>query len=182
MNITTWLQVRYPQLFTESKESVVLDHCLCNVFSEKRKKVETILPRMSEDFDKRLLNLLENEKIENVESSYSVVRSLFDNRKLQYSFSAVMVLTLTFVMVGKVNKSETRINESAGVILENSSYLNEPTSIDLSENYQKKILVDHIKNDPASIYGLKELELYYQKTGRGSAAEEVHYLINAAEN
>ncbi|MCZ8157987.1 MAG: hypothetical protein O9264_17835 [Leptospira sp.] len=137
---------------------------------------------MSEDFDKRLLNLLENEKIENVESSYSVVRSLFENRKLQYSFSAVMVLTLTFVMVGKVNKSETRINESAGVILENSSYLNEPTSIDLSENYQKKILVDHIKNDPASIYGLKELELYYQKTGRGSAAEEVHYLINAAEN
>ncbi len=182
MNIRTWLQARYPQLFTESRETVIVENCLCSMFSEKRKKEETILPRMSEDFDKRLLNLLQNEKLEQSPETYSSLRNLFENRNLQYSFSAVLLVTLTFVTLTRMGKNESTIPESAGVILENSSYLNEPASIDLSENYQRKVLIDHIRKEPTSIEGLRELELYYQKTGRGSAADEVHYLINEAEN
>jgi len=152
------------------------------MFSEKKKKEETILPRMSDDFDKRLMILLQNEKIEQPAETFSTLRNLFENRNLQYSFSAVLVITLAFVTVSRLNKNESTLNESAGVVLENTSYLNEPASIDLSENYQRKILIDHIKKEPGSIGGLRELELYYQKTGRGSAADEVHFLINEAEN
>jgi hypothetical protein len=152
------------------------------MFSEKRKKEETILPRMSDDFDKRLMNLLQNEKLEQSPDTFSSLRNLFENRNLQYSFSAVLVVTLTFVMVSRYNKGESTITESAGVVLENSSYLNEPASIDLSENRERKTLIDHIKSEPGSVKGLRELEQYYQKTGRGSAAEEVHFLIEQAEN
>ena len=182
MNIITWLQARYPELFSESKENVKLENSICCMFSEKRKKEETIMPRLSEDFDKRLFNLLQNEKITPSSERESILRNLFENRNIQYSFSAVMILSLTFVMVSRYSKNESTLPESAGVVLENSSYLNEPTSIDLSESYQRKILVDHIRKEPASIQGLKELETYYHKTGRESAADEVHFLINAAEN
>ncbi|TGL58165.1 hypothetical protein EHQ58_12355 [Leptospira ognonensis] len=182
MNIATWLRARYPQLFTESHESVVVENCLCSMFSEKRKKEETILPRMSDDFDTRLMNLLQNEKIEQAPETFSTLRNLVENRNLQYSFSAVLVITLAFVSVSRLNKNESSLQESAGVVLENTSYLNEPASIDLSDNYQRKALIDHIKKEPGSIGGLRELELYYEKTGRGTAAKEIHYLIGEAEN
>jgi hypothetical protein len=182
MNIKNWLNARYPHLFTESKETVVIENCLCSLFSEKRKKEEKVLPHLSGDFDTRLMNLLQNEKIEQSTESYSILRNIFENRNLQYSLSAVMVVTLTFVMVSRYNKNESTLNESAGVVLENTSYLDAPTSIDLSENYQRKMLVDKIKSEPASLMGLRELEEYYKKTGRAGAAEEIHFLIESAEN
>ncbi|GBF49644.1 hypothetical protein LPTSP4_11600 [Leptospira ryugenii] len=182
MKLSTWLRIRYPQFFTESKESVVLDNCLCSSFREKRQKEETILPRMSQDFDTRLLALLREEKIAPIDEQISFVRRWLENRNLQYSVSFAMVLTLALVLVSRYSSQESRLPDTAGVVLENSSYLNEPTSMELSDSHHKRVFVDSLKRDPASIQGLKGLEVYYQKTGRGSAAEEVRLLIESAEN
>ncbi|TGN20186.1 LIMLP_12425 family protein [Leptospira idonii] len=182
MNIRNWLRAQYPHLFPDEKESVVLESRLCNLFSEVRKKEDTIMPRMSNDFDTRLANLLQNEKLEPLSSpSYSALRNILENKRFQYSFSAAMLVSLVFVMVSRYSPGESNSLDSAGVVLDNTSYLNEPTSIDFSNRDQTKVLVDRLKNEPASIHGLKELEAYYSQTGRGNVAEEIHYLIEAAE-
>ncbi|MDF3819189.1 hypothetical protein P3G55_04730 [Leptospira sp. 96542] len=183
MNLRNWLRAQYPYLFTDEPESVILENKICNLFQEVRKKEETILPRMSNDFDTRLLNVLQSTPIEAKNLPVSAtLREWFENRSVQYSFSAVMALSLVFVLVGRMNQDQTPVSDSAGVVIEqNTSYMNEPASIDMSENYQKRMLVDHLRSNPDALGGLKELETYYTRTGRESAAEEIHFLIESVE-
>lgn len=185
MNLKNWLRAQYPSLFSDEPETVVLENKICNLFQEVRKKEETILPRMSADFDKRLLNLLEAVPLDKQQSIglREYLREWMENRSVQYSLSAIMVVSLVFVVFGRYNQQTNIVSDSAGVVIEeNTSYLNEPTSIDLSESYQKRVLVDRLKSAPNSVYGLRELELYYEKTGRGQAASEIRYLINSIED
>lgn len=181
MNIRNWLRAQYPHIFSDEKESVVLESHLCNLFTELRKKEETIMPRMSSDFDTRLANLLQSERIESPSANrFLFIKNVLENRNLQYSFSTVMLLSLVIVFASRYSSTETKLNDSAGVVIDNTSYLNEPTSIDLSAGSQKQEFINRLKTEPTSISGLKELETYYLNTGRGSAAEEIHYLIEAA--
>ncbi|TGM53859.1 hypothetical protein EHQ91_02355 [Leptospira biflexa] len=183
MNLKDWFRAQYPGLFPEDTDSVVLENKICSFFQHMKEKEDTILPRMSKDFDVRLLNLLESVSIDQptAKSSFSL-RDLLENRTVQYSFSAVMAVSLVFVLMNRT-QSETTFtkNDSAGVVIEQNNYQYEPTSIDLSESYQKRVLLDHLRSAPGSVYGLRELELYYEKTGRDAAAEELHLLIESVE-
>lgn len=184
MNLKDWFRAQYPGLFPEDTDSVVLENKICSLFQHMREKEDTILPRMSKDFDVRLLNLLESVSIDRPteKNSFFSLRDLIENRTVQYSFSAVMAVSLVFVLMNR-SQSETSFtkNDSAGVVIEQNNYQYEPTSIDLSESYQKRVLLDHLRSAPGSVYGLRELELYYEKIGRDAAAEELHLLIESVE-
>lgn len=185
MNLKNWLRAQYPSLFHDETETVVLENKICTLFQEVRKKEETLLPRMNSDFETRLLNVLQSVPLDKPQSaSYlEILRDWSENKSIQYSLSAAMAVSLVFVVFGRYNPQSSSVSESAGVVIEeNTSYLNEPTSVDLSETYQKRILVDRLKSAPNSVYGLRELQGYYEKTGRGQAAEEIRYLINSVED
>ncbi|XDD55940.1 hypothetical protein AB3N62_10685 [Leptospira sp. WS4.C2] len=183
MNLKDWFRSQYPGLFPEETDNVVLENKICSLFQHVKVKEDTILPRMSKDFDTRLLNLLESVSFDKPSQKISLTfRDLIENRTVQYSFSAVMALSLVFVLVSRTSQEQTFSgNDSAGVVIEQNNYQNEPTSIDLGESYQKRELLDHLRSAPGAVYGLRELELYYEKTGRDSAADELRLLIESVE-
>ncbi|PJZ86625.1 LIMLP_12425 family protein [Leptospira harrisiae] len=184
MSLKDWFRSQYPGLFTDETDNVVLENKICSLFQHVKEKEDTILPRMSEDFDTRLFNLLESVTIDKPNQKISFTfRDLVENRTVQYSFSAVMALSLVFVLATRNSQEPTLAgnNDSAGVVIEQNNYQYEPTSLDLNESYQKRVLLDRLRSAPGAVYGLRELELYYEKTGRESSADELRLLIESVE-
>ncbi|TGK78614.1 hypothetical protein EHQ24_18735 [Leptospira noumeaensis] len=185
MSLKDWFRSQYPGLFPEETDNVVLENKICSLFQRVKEKEDTILPRMSKDFDTRLFNLLESVTIDKPNQKISFTfRDLVENRTVQYSFSAVMALSLVFVLATRNSQEPTTLagtNDTAGVVIEQNNYQYEPTSLDLNESYQKRMLLDRLRSAPGSVYGLRELELYYEKTGRESSADELRLLIESIE-
>ncbi|TGL90983.1 hypothetical protein EHQ68_01430 [Leptospira congkakensis] len=184
MNLKDWFRSQYPALFPEETDNVVLENKICSLFQRVKEKEDTILPRMSKDFDTRLFNLLESVTIDKPNQKISFTfRDLIENRTVQYSFSAVMALSLVFILVSRSSQEPTLAGnqDTAGVVIEQNNYQYEPTSLDLNESYQKRVLLDRLRSAPGAVYGLRELELYYEKTGRESSADELRLLIESVE-
>lgn len=182
MNLKQWLTAQFPQFFPEDPETVILENKLCHFYRELRKQEDTILPRLPQDFDERLLRILSATPLDPKPNSSFAPFALWENRKVQYSLSFALAACVVFVLSSRMGQTEDPANGTAGVVLDsNSNYLSEPSSIRLTATDEKQILVDHLKAAPNAVYSLRELEVYYRNSGREQAAEELRFLIDSIE-
>ncbi|WCL50478.1 hypothetical protein [Leptospira sp. GIMC2001] len=165
----------------EKSEDLVLEHKLVDLFSQLRKWEDSNAPKLSVAFDERVLAHLKTVEIDNPSWKEKVLPYLLENKPMQYGLSVAMASVLAVVLISRSASPVTEtIAESAGVIIENTSYLDRPSSIEYADSYHKRVFLDQVKQDPKSLETLNRLENYYISTGRKSVASEIRTIIEEA--
>lgn len=154
-----------------------LECSLIRCLSEIRKQ-EISDVKLPNDFNKKLINRLQQEKIIIQQRPLSEKFSEFvlTNRPLQYSLSGVLLLTIVVVISGNRNsKNENMSNSTSGVLLENTEYLNKPSASYYLHSEEERILLDEFDRDPNSMETLRKLEAYYTSVGKEELAARIRY-------
>lgn len=166
----------------ESREDILLDHRLTSLYCEIREWEMKFGPRLSEDFNIRLESILNSMSDERDKKPHSWLESFIQNRKLQYGMAFTTAALLLSVLVGRwMAPSNENIPDTAGVIIDNSSYLNQSSYVEYSDSYYRRVLIDKLKKEENSLKSLHELEKYYLATGRNGLANEIHFIIQELE-
>ncbi len=178
-NIFTKLQEFFHS--SETQEDIVLEHKLVDLFCQLRKIEESHPIQLSSNFDERVYNCICEMKIDHPNWKNRILPFILEYRPVQYGLTFAMASILAIVLISRsTNSNSQSISDSAGVIIENTSYLDKPSSIDYADSYHKRLLLEEIKKDPKSIDTLTKLESYYLSTEKKGVANEIHYFIEEA--
>ncbi len=173
-----WFQNLIVQFTPESKENAILEAKLYESYSEL-KTLESKNPTLSPQFQPRFQAQLDAINQEKAKSVF-VLADLIQGRRVQYSLSFVLLLALGFVSFSRSNTSPGLESDSAGVVTQSRFVQDTNTSLELTDSFKRKEVIDSLRKNPETIHSFKELEEYYSETGRNSAAEEIHSLIEAS--
>lgn len=159
----------------ESHEDIILEHQLVDLFTQIRKWEETHAPRLSNSFNDRVYETLKSVEIDHPSWRERVVPFLLENRPVQYGLSVAMASILAVVLISqnRGNGPSNQIVESAGVIIDNTQYLDRPSSVEYADTYHRRMFLESVKRDPNLIDTLSKLEAYYLSTGKKSLATEI---------
>lgn len=177
LNIVT----RIKRLFAweESPEDIVLDHKLVDLYSQLRNWEEKNFPRLSNQFESRVLEHLKNANFEEPTWKEKFLPSFLENRPVQYGLSFAMATLLAVVLISRsqVAVSET-MAESTGVIIDNTSYLDRPSSVEYADSFHRRVFLDSIRGEAQSSDVLSKLENYFRATGKNAVASEIRFIID----
>jgi len=163
-----WIKIQ-SFLGIESTEEQVLTAKLHMAYGEIR-KAEAKRPSLSRDFDLRLVNQLQSIPME------QKTNPVWQSRRLQYAMSFVLLFGMAFVLTQRNASHNSKTEESAGVVGNTRNFQDTNTSVDVSDSYRKRILLNELKSQSGSIPALQSMERYYRETGRLNAAEEMESL------
>jgi hypothetical protein len=163
----------------ETPEDIALDHKLVDLFSRLRCWEEKNSPCLSNRFESRVLEHLKEISMEEPSWREKFIPSFIENRPVQYGLSFAMATLLAVVLIsrGQGTVSES-IAESTGVIIDNTSYLDRPSSVEYADSFHRRVFLDSIREDANSSDVLRKLEAYYRATGKNGVASEIRFFID----
>lgn len=162
----------------ESHEDIVLDHRIAELYSEIREWELNNLPKLSQGFEERVLAHLSD--IHPDESSWKDrwIPSFLESRPIQYGMTFGMVCLLAVVVIGRSQSSFLEDDtDTAGVIIKNTQYLDQPSSVEYADSYHRRVFVDSVRKKEGSLETLSNLENYFNATGKKGVAREIRYFI-----
>ena len=166
---------------SETQEDIQLEHKLVDLFSQMRKIEESNPIQLSPNFDERVFNCICQIKVDNPNWKERILPLILEYRPIQYGLTFAMASILAVVLISRSTGSDSQIiSDSAGVVIENTSYLDKPSSVDYADSYHKRMFLEELKKDPKSIDTLTKLESYYLSTEKKGVANEIHYFIEEA--
>jgi len=165
----------------ELEEDIVLEHKLVDLFCQVRKWEEKNPVRLSTSFDERVFENIKNIEIDNPNWKERILPYFLENRPMQYGLTVALASVLAVVMISRTGSTVPQsLSDSAGVIIDNTSYLDKPSSVEYADSYHKRVFLEQIKEDPKGVDTLSKLEAYYLSTGKKSVANEIHNFIEEA--
>lgn len=162
----------------ETQEDIVLEHRLTSLFREIRTWEHENFPKLSAGFDDRLLAQLKDITTDEPSLKSRIFPAFLENRSIQYGLSFAMASILAVVLIGRSQTSFLEYDEdSAGVVIENTQYLNQPSSVEYADSYHRRVFLDSTKNQKGTVETLTNLENYFIATGKRGVASEIRYFI-----
>lgn len=171
---------RLRRLFSweESREDLILDHRLTAFYKEWKSWDEAHLPTLSEGFDERLMSHLKD--IRQAEESFSNkwFPAFLESRSIQYGISFAMACILAVVLIGRSSNSFMEENdETAGVVIKNTQYLDQPSSAEYADSYHRRVFLESVQKKEGAMETLHGLETYFNATGKKGVAGEIRSFI-----
>lgn len=166
----------------ETPEDIVLDHKLVDLYSQLRYWEEKNLPSLSSQFESRVLEHLKNVSFEEPTWREKFIPNFLENRPVQYGLSFAMATLLAVVLISRSQPvvSET-MAESTGVVIDNTSYLDRPSSVEYADSFHRRVFLDSIKGQVQSTDVLSKLEDYFRATGKNAVASEIRFFIDEVD-
>jgi hypothetical protein len=162
----------------ETREDLILEHRLTELYREVRKWEMNHAPNISSGFEDRLFANLKDVSMEEPSWNSRVIPAFLENRSIQYGLSFAMASILAVVLIGRSQTSFLEDNnESAGVVIENTQYLNQPSSVEYADSYHRRVFLESTRNQKGSVETLSNLESYFIATGKNGVASEIRYFI-----
>lgn len=159
----------------EDRESRILDSKLHALSQKKKLHWESSSYSLSSNFEQNLLNQLRSTKPES-KSQITYLYEFANQKSIQYPLSFGLAAVLLFVVLTPKNEAPI-LPESSKVVVENSEYLNVPSSVNFSETKAFSDLKDSIQKNPSHKDALKNLEFFYHTTGKSSEASEIRSIL-----
>ncbi|MCE9500082.1 MAG: hypothetical protein K8R21_06245 [Leptospira sp.] len=176
-SLITWVKYRFGLLNkVEEHDHRVIECSLINSLTESRKCLLSHM-KLSQDFDKKLLEKLKDERIEEPTAFEKFYHDYLSNRPVNYSFSAAMVLAIVFIGYNYRTSSPSQNNQQAGVVIENTEYLDRPSKATLFDEDEENFLLGEIQKDPANVFLLQRLENYYDLNGKKDLADQIRHRV-----
>lgn len=150
----------------ESPEIVKLESCLMKALGELRDK-ELSSFEISQDFDLRLKNQLQNTYIDRETLWDRFSKNLVYNKGLNYSLSAALACFLVFVSVNKITETiQESPADSAGVVsMDQAQFVDRPSSATFADMDGAALELQTLSNIPNSREVLQSLQKYYSAKG-----------------
>jgi hypothetical protein len=165
----------------EVEEDIILEHKLVDLFCQVRKWEEKNPIKLSTSFDERVFENIKNLEIVNPNWKERILPYFLENKPMQYGITVALASVLAVVMISRSGTSVPQsLSDSAGVIIDNTSYLDKPSSVEYADSYHKRVFLEQMKQDPKGIETLSKLEAYYLSTGKQSVANEIRTFIEEA--
>lgn len=161
---------------SDDHESRVLEVKLQSLSYEFRSHREKHEPKLSHDFNTRLLEQLKSIKPEQKPAT-SFLPEFFFQRKVQYAFSFALLTILALTVSLKWKDQPVVEKDVAKVVIENSEYWNQNSSANFANTKENDSMVNYIKKNPKSIDTLLNLEHYFYSTGKTGAAMEIQRIL-----
>ena len=175
--LITWIKYRLRILNNaEEHDHRIIECSLIKSLSESRKCLLSQM-RLSDDFDKKLLAKLKEEQIQAISGFEKFYQEYLSNKTLNYSFSAAMIFAIVFFSYNYGTGTSNPNTMQAGVVIENTGYLDRPSKAALFDDDEEKFLLGELQKDPANISLLQRLENYYDLNGKKELAGQIHYRV-----
>lgn len=178
LEINTITRLRRLFSWEESREDLLLEHKLVDLYSHLREWEEENAPRMSVGFEERVMEHLREIEIDSPTWKDKIIPRFLENRPVQYGLTIAMASILAVVMITRSQSNQTEVMmDTASVIINNTSYLDRPSSVEYADSFHRRVLIDSIRQETQSVDVLTKLETYYRATGKNAVASEIRYFI-----
>jgi hypothetical protein len=159
----------------EDREFRILDSKLHALSQRRKSNIETSFPTLSPQFEARLSSRLKEIKPES-KSSITYLYEFANQKMIQYPLSLGLAAVFLFVVLSP--KTETPVvPETSKVVVENSEFLNVPSSVNVSQTKAFSDFKESVQKNPSHKEALKNLEFYFQSSGKEVEASNIHSLL-----